>query len=101
MCHSINIKVLKDLKKRRDALFYRHLGPHGPKEVPPLPPEPLSKCAATEKKPVHQREPSSCQSCQSCKSCFRQQARGDAAATLIAMQQIPLKKFLHIFAFLL
>ena len=41
MCHSINIKVLKDLKKRRDAFFYRHLGPHGPKEGPPPPPEPL------------------------------------------------------------
>ena len=26
------IKVLADLKKRRAALFYRHLGPHGPKE---------------------------------------------------------------------
>ena len=35
------IKVLADLKKRRDALFYRHLGPHGPKEGMPLPPEPL------------------------------------------------------------
>ena len=28
------IKVLTDLEKRRDAFFYRHLGPHGPKEVP-------------------------------------------------------------------
>ena len=34
------IKVLADLKKRRDAFFYRHLGPHGPKEVPALPSEP-------------------------------------------------------------
>ena len=37
------IKVLKDLKKRRDAFFYRHLGPHGPKEGPPLHPEPLRR----------------------------------------------------------
>ena len=35
------IKVLADLEKRRAAFFYRHLGPHGPKEVPALPPEPL------------------------------------------------------------
>ena len=34
------IKVLADLKKRRDAFFYRHLGPSGPKEVPALPSEP-------------------------------------------------------------
>ena len=33
------IKVLADLKKRRSAFFYRHLGPHGPKEVPPLHPD--------------------------------------------------------------
>ena len=31
----------------RDALFYRHEGPDGPKEVSPLHPEPLSKRAAT------------------------------------------------------
>ena len=37
------IKVLADLKKRRDAFFYRHLGPHGPKEVPPLHPELLRR----------------------------------------------------------
>ena len=30
------IKDLTDLDKRRDALFYRHLGPHGPKEGMPL-----------------------------------------------------------------
>ena len=28
------IKVLTDLKKLRAAFIYRHLGPHGPKEVP-------------------------------------------------------------------
>ena len=28
------IKVLADLKDLRAAFFYRHLGPHGPKEVP-------------------------------------------------------------------
>ena len=43
MCHSINIKVLKDLENRRAAFFYRHLGPHGPKEGPRLPPEPLRR----------------------------------------------------------
>ena len=32
-----------DLKKRWTALFYRHLGHHGPKEGPPLPPEPLRR----------------------------------------------------------
>ena len=41
MCHSINIKVLKDLENRRAAFFYRHVGPNGPKEGPPPPPEPL------------------------------------------------------------
>ena len=35
------IKVLMDLEKRRAAFFYRHVGPHGPKEGPRLPPEPL------------------------------------------------------------
>ena len=34
------IKVLTDLDKRRDAFFYRHLGPYGPKEDPTPPPEP-------------------------------------------------------------
>ena len=43
------IKVLADLEKLRAAFFYRHLGPHGPKEAPPLHPEPLSKRAATAK----------------------------------------------------
>ena len=43
---SIDIKVLTDLKKRRDAFVYRHEGPSGPKEDPPLHPEPLSKRAA-------------------------------------------------------
>ena len=42
-CGSHAIKVLTDLEKRRDAFFYRHLGPHGPKEVPPLHPEPLRR----------------------------------------------------------
>ena len=37
------IKVLTDLKNLRTALFYRHLGPHGPKEEMPLPPEPLRR----------------------------------------------------------
>ena len=37
------IKVLADLKNLRDAFFYRHSGPHGPKEVPPLPPELLRR----------------------------------------------------------
>ena len=41
----MDIKVLTDLKKRRDAFFYRHLGPNGPKDVLPLHPEPLSKRA--------------------------------------------------------
>ena len=36
------IKVLTDLENLRTALFYRHLGPHGPKESPP-PPEPLRR----------------------------------------------------------
>ena len=31
----------------RDALFYRHLGPNGPKESPPLHPEPLSNRTTT------------------------------------------------------
>ena len=31
----------------RDAFFYRHLGPNGPKEVSFLHPEPLSKRATT------------------------------------------------------
>ena len=44
--HSIDIKVLTDLKKRRNKALYRHEGPSGPKEVPPLHPEPLSKRAA-------------------------------------------------------
>ena len=44
---SIDIKVLTDLEKRRDALFYRHLGPSGPKEGPPLHPEPLSNRTTT------------------------------------------------------
>ena len=39
------IKVLTDLENRRVAFFYRHLGPHGPKEAPPLHPEPLSNRA--------------------------------------------------------
>ena len=43
------IKVLTDLKKLRAAFFYRHLGPHGPKEDPPLHPEPLPKRAPTVK----------------------------------------------------
>ncbi len=43
---SIDIKVLTDLEKRRDAFVYRHEGPSGPKEDPPLHPEPLSKRAA-------------------------------------------------------
>ena len=43
MCHSINIKVLKDLEKRQDAFFYRHPGPHGLKGVPPLHSEPLRR----------------------------------------------------------
>ena len=30
------IKVLADLKNLRAAFFYRHLGPHGPKEGMPL-----------------------------------------------------------------
>ena len=30
----------------RDAFFYRHLGPNGPKEGPPLHPEPPSKRTA-------------------------------------------------------
>ena len=29
-CGSRAIKVLTDLEKRRDALFYRHEGPNGP-----------------------------------------------------------------------
>ena len=37
----------------RDAFFYRHLGPHGPKEVPPLHPEPFSKRAAIVKPAAH------------------------------------------------
>ena len=37
------MKVLTDLEKQRDAFFYRHEGPNGPKDVPPLHPEPLSK----------------------------------------------------------
>ena len=37
------IKVLTDLEKLRAAFFYRHLGPHGPKEVLPLPPELLRR----------------------------------------------------------
>ena len=32
-----------DLEKLQAAFFYRHLGPHGPKEVPPLHPEPLRR----------------------------------------------------------
>ena len=43
------IKVLTDLEKLRDAFFYRHSGPHEPKEDPLLQPEPLSKRAATAK----------------------------------------------------
>ena len=35
------IKVLMDLENLRAAFFYRHEGPSGPKEVLPLPPEPL------------------------------------------------------------
>ena len=42
-CGSRAIKVLTDLKKLRAAFFYRHLGPHGPKEVLPLHPEPLRR----------------------------------------------------------
>ena len=37
------IKVLTDLENRRDAFFYRHLGPYGPKERMPLQPEPLRR----------------------------------------------------------
>ena len=37
------IKVLMDLEKRRDAFFYRHLGPSGPKTGMPLHPEPLRR----------------------------------------------------------
>ena len=37
------IKVLTDLENLRDAFFYRHLGPHGPKEVLPLHPELLHR----------------------------------------------------------
>ena len=54
------IKVLTDLEKRRDAFFYRHLGPHGPKEGMPLHPE---SCAAPKPR-------SSCSSCSSWPSCF-------------------------------
>ena len=36
-----------DLKKRRNKALYRHEGPNGPKDVPPLYPEPLSKRTAT------------------------------------------------------
>ena len=32
------------IENRRDAFFYRHLGPNGPKEDPLLQPEPL-RCA--------------------------------------------------------
>ena len=37
------IKVLADLETLRAAFFYRHLGPHGPKEDPLLQPEPLRR----------------------------------------------------------
>ena len=37
------IKVLTNLKNLRSAFFYRHLGPSGPKEGMPLPPEPLRR----------------------------------------------------------
>ena len=37
------IKVLTDLENLRTALFYRHLGPSGPKEGMPLPPELLRR----------------------------------------------------------
>ena len=37
------IKVLTDLKNRRVAFFYRHLGPKGPKEGMPLHSEPLRR----------------------------------------------------------
>ena len=37
------IKVLADLETLRAAFFYRHLGPHGPKEDPLLHPEPLRR----------------------------------------------------------
>ena len=37
------IKVLTDLEKLRDALFYRHLGPKGPEEDPTPHPEPLRR----------------------------------------------------------
>ena len=50
------IKVLTDLEKLRDALFYRHLGPHGPKEVPALPsapPHPNGSHPAHPANPVH------------------------------------------------
>ena len=40
------IKVLTDLDKRRDAFFYRHSGPSGPKEGMPLHSE-LLRCAQT------------------------------------------------------
>ena len=39
---SIDIKVLTDLENAR-RVFYRHEGLHGPKDVSPLHPEPLSK----------------------------------------------------------
>ena len=37
----------------RDAFFYRHLGPNGPKEVLPLHPGPFSKRATTIKPAAH------------------------------------------------
>ena len=43
------IKGLTDLEKLRVAFFYRHIGPHGPKEDPLLQPEPLSKRAYGDK----------------------------------------------------
>ncbi len=50
---SIDIKVLTDLKKRRNKALYRHEGPNRPKEVPPLHPEPLSKRTTTGKPAAH------------------------------------------------
>ena len=38
-----NPKVLMDLENLRDAFFYRHLGPSGPKTGMPLHPEPLRR----------------------------------------------------------
>ena len=71
---SIDIKVLTDLEKRRNALFYRHLGPNGPKEVQPLHPEPLFKRATTIKPAAHfagsEQHPKSNPSSRSVRTCM-------------------------------